>query len=81
MPSRSSTSSALATGFAGAAVLSGAAVIAVLHAGCEEPGALLVREDVVELVGGCVRADDLPVTPGGPGSAGAPGAPDAATQR
>ena len=81
MPSRSTTSSALATGFAGALVLSSAAVIAVLHAGCEEPGAFLVHDDVVELVGGCVRADDLPVVPGESGLAELPDASDPAVQR
>lgn len=84
MPSRSWSSNALATGFAGAVVLSSAAVVAVLHAGCEEPGSLLVREDVVELVGGCVRADDLPVAPGEPELTELPDASDtsdAAVQR
>ncbi|GAA4612642.1 hypothetical protein [Saccharopolyspora hordei] len=52
----------LVTGFATAAALSGAAVLAVLQSGCDDPGTYLVRDDVVELIGGCLEPDDLPVT-------------------
>ncbi|MER7015626.1 hypothetical protein ABT324_29680 [Saccharopolyspora sp. NPDC000359] len=53
----------LVTGVVTAAALSGAAVFAVLRSGCEDPGSYLVRDDVVELIGGCLQPDDLPVTP------------------
>lgn len=54
----------LVTGIATATILSGAAVFTVVHAGCGEPGTYRVREGVVELVGGCITPEDLPVTPG-----------------
>lgn len=55
----------LVTGVATATALTGAAVLTVLHAGCEDPGAYRFdRAGVVELVGGCITAEDIPVTPG-----------------
>ncbi|MBE9375615.1 hypothetical protein IQ251_14270 [Saccharopolyspora sp. HNM0983] len=81
MPARTSTSSALATGFAGAVLLTGTAVLAVLHAGCDDPGAFLPRDGAVELVGGCLRSDDLPVVPGESGPAELPDGSDPAVQR
>ncbi|MFD0919181.1 hypothetical protein [Saccharopolyspora rosea] len=57
----------LVTGIVAAAALSGAAVFAVLHSGCDDPGAYRAHDGVVELVGGCLQPDDLPVTPKAPG--------------
>ncbi|MFC7341919.1 hypothetical protein [Saccharopolyspora griseoalba] len=56
----------LATGLLTAAVLSGAAALVVLQSGCEEPGAYLERDGVIELVGGCLQPSDLPVVPQNP---------------
>ncbi|RCW40011.1 hypothetical protein DFQ14_11394 [Halopolyspora algeriensis] len=56
----------LATGIAMATVLSGAAVFAVVHAGCDNPGIYRVHDGVVELVGGCITPEDIPVTPDDP---------------
>ncbi len=54
----------LITGIAAATALSGAAVLAVAHSGCQDPGAYRSRDDgVVELIGGCLQPDDLPITP------------------
>ncbi|MFR9729985.1 hypothetical protein ACL03H_12205 [Saccharopolyspora sp. MS10] len=53
----------LAGGVAAAAILSATAVFAVSQAGCEDPGSYRQRDGVVELIGGCVRAEDLPVGP------------------
>ncbi|MER7081094.1 hypothetical protein SAMN02982929_03807 [Saccharopolyspora kobensis] len=53
----------LVTGVLTAAALSGAAVFAVLQSGCDDPGSYQVRDDAVELIGGCLRPDDLPVNP------------------
>ena len=56
----------LATGLLTAAALSGAAALAVLQSGCEDPGSYLERDGMVELVGGCLQPTDLPVTPQDP---------------
>lgn len=61
----------LVTGVVTAAALSGAAVFAVLQSGCEDPGSYRVRDDVVELIGGCLKPDDLPVSPRPPADLGA----------
>ncbi|MGP4019703.1 hypothetical protein [Saccharopolyspora sp. 5N708] len=53
----------LVTGIVAAAALSGAAVLAVLNSGCDEPGAYRSNDGVVELIGGCLKSDDLPVSP------------------
>ncbi|MGW1676493.1 hypothetical protein [Saccharopolyspora sp. NPDC002376] len=60
----------LVTGVATAAALSGAAVFAVLQSGCDDPGAYRVRDDVVELIGGCLQPDDLPISPRPPADLG-----------
>ncbi len=53
----------LITGFATATALSGVALFTVVSSGCDEPGRYEEREGVVELVGGCVSAEDVPVAP------------------
>ncbi len=53
----------LVTGIATATALSGAAVLTVASAGCEDPGRYRVRGGVVELVGGCVTRQDFPPAP------------------
>jgi hypothetical protein len=53
----------LVTGIAVATALSGAAVFTVFRSGCENPGRYQPHDGVVELTGGCIKADDLPVTP------------------
>ncbi|MBB5067330.1 hypothetical protein BJ969_000418 [Saccharopolyspora gloriosae] len=53
----------LVGGIALATVLSAAAVFAVAQSGCDDPGTYRERDGVVELIGGCVQAEDLPVTP------------------
>jgi hypothetical protein len=53
----------LVTGIAVATALSGAAVFTVVRSGCDEPGSYRTRDGVVELIGGCLTPDDLPVTP------------------
>jgi hypothetical protein len=53
----------LVTGIAVATALSGVAVFTVLRSGCENPGVYQPHDGVVELTGGCIKADDLPVTP------------------
>lgn len=53
----------LVTGVATAAVLCAVAVFAVVRAGCENPGFYQPRGGTIELVGGCLTAEDLRVTP------------------
>ncbi len=54
----------LITGLAVATVLSGAAVFTVVSSGCDQPGRYQTRADgMVELVGGCLTSNDLPVVP------------------
>lgn len=53
----------LVTGITTAAVLSGLAIITVAHAGCDNPGAYQPHNGVVELIGGCVAREDLPLVP------------------
>ena len=53
----------LVTGLAAATVLSGSALFAVVRSGCDDPGRYEERGGVVELIGGCVSAEDLPVSP------------------
>lgn len=62
----------LVTGITTAAVLSGAAVLTVVNAGCGDPGSYEFRGGAVELVGSCVQPDDLPITPQSPDSAPRP---------
>jgi len=55
--------------------LIGAAFFTVQHAGCDSPGHLAVSQGgVVQVVGGCVSAEDLvvPGTPWQPGTAPVP---------
>ena len=56
----------LATGLLTAAALSGAAALAVLQSGCEDPGSYREHDGVIELVGGCLQPSDLPVAPQNP---------------
>lgn len=53
----------LVTTAAVAAALTGAAVFTVDQAGCDDPGTWVIRGGTVELVGGCVDREDLPVAP------------------
>jgi hypothetical protein len=53
----------LVTGIAAATALSGAAVFTVIRSGCEDPGVYQFHDGVVELIGGCVQPQDLPVVP------------------
>ncbi|WP_243789946.1 hypothetical protein [Saccharopolyspora gloriosae] len=53
----------LVGGITVATVLSAAAVFAVAQTGCDDPGSYRERDGVVELIGGCVQPEDLPVTP------------------
>lgn len=46
-----------------AAVLTGAAAVTADRAGCDDPGSWVVRSTSVELVGGCLDSEDLPVAP------------------
>ncbi|MGW0890653.1 hypothetical protein [Saccharopolyspora sp. NPDC002578] len=68
----------LVGGVALATVLSAAAVFAVAQSGCDDPGTYRERDGVVELIGGCVQAEDLPVTPA-PQLGDAPHSPPADT--
>lgn len=54
----------LVAGIAAATVLSGAAVFTVVRSGCDDPGRYESRDGVMQLVGGCISEQDLPVTPG-----------------
>ncbi|TDD36940.1 hypothetical protein E1288_41155 [Saccharopolyspora elongata] len=69
------------TGFVTAAALSGAAVFAVLQSGCDEPGSYRSRDGVVELIGGCLKPDDLPVNPRQPADTRPLGSGDPALER
>jgi hypothetical protein len=73
---------ALASSVVVSAGLIGAAFFTVQHAGCDSPGHLAAGEDgVVQLVGGCVSAEDL-VVPGAPASpATVPAAPGSGLRR
>ncbi|MGH3907874.1 MAG: hypothetical protein ACRDTE_27405 [Pseudonocardiaceae bacterium] len=46
-----------------AALLAGAAVVTADQAACDEPGSYVFAPGGVELVGGCLHSDDLPVAP------------------
>jgi hypothetical protein len=46
-----------------AALLACAAVVTANQAGCDEPGSYVIAPGGVQLVGGCLRSDDLPVAP------------------
>jgi hypothetical protein len=48
---------------AAAALLSGAAVVTVQQAGCDDPGQYVQYDGGYELVGGCLEPGDLPVGP------------------
>jgi hypothetical protein len=54
---------------AAAAALTGAAVFTVADAGCTHPGRYVQHDGVVELVGGCVDQDRLPVPAARPAQA------------
>jgi len=58
-----------------AAVLTGAAAVTADRAGCADPGSWVVRSGSVELVGGCLDSENLPVAP--PPARPAPDAPPA----
>ena len=47
-----------------ATALAGAAVFTVSNAGCADPGRYVQHDGHVELVGGCIDAQDLPQQPG-----------------
>lgn len=53
----------LVTGIVTATALSGAAVFTVVGAGCDDPGRYRPHGGVVELIGGCITREDLPVVP------------------
>ena len=53
----------LAVTAAAAAALTGAALVTVESAGCADPGRYVQQGPSVELVGGCLEPDDLPVAP------------------
>ncbi|MBP2340827.1 hypothetical protein JOF41_007005 [Saccharothrix coeruleofusca] len=54
----------LAGAVATAVALTGAAFFTVAHAGCEDSGRFVQREDgAVEFVGGCLDGHDLPTAP------------------
>ncbi|MBP2476360.1 hypothetical protein JOF53_005232 [Crossiella equi] len=46
-----------------AVALTGAAVFTVVRVGCQDPAEYKTHNGVVELIGGCVEKDDLPVGP------------------
>ncbi|HEY6424527.1 MAG TPA: hypothetical protein VIY28_15025 [Pseudonocardiaceae bacterium] len=46
-----------------AALLAGAAVVTAEGAGCDQPGRYVRVAGGVQLVGGCLNSDDLPVAP------------------
>ncbi|MCI2421592.1 hypothetical protein MOQ72_29580 [Saccharopolyspora sp. K220] len=71
----------LVTGIVTAAALSGAAVLAVLNSGCDEPGVYRAEDGVVELIGGCLKSDDLPVSPRHPTEVRPLGSTDPALER
>jgi hypothetical protein len=71
----------LVTGIVTAAALSGAAVLAVLESGCDEPGSYLSHDGVVELIGGCLKPGDLPVSPRHPADIRPLGSSDPALER
>ncbi|MER2093593.1 MAG: hypothetical protein ABS918_12645 [Saccharopolyspora rectivirgula] len=62
-PTPLTSTAALVAGIATASALSAAAVVAVLNAGCDDPGSYRWRGGAVELVGGCLQPEDLPVVP------------------
>lgn len=75
--SRSSTL-ALVSSIGVSACLIVAAFFTVQHAGCDDPGHVVIRSDgVVELVGGCIAAGDLavPGAPADPATTGSPPSP------
>lgn len=48
-----------------AALMAGAAVLTANQAACDEPGSYVPVPGGVQLVGGCLQEDDLPVGPPG----------------
>ena len=46
-----------------AAVLAFAALVTANQAACDDPGSYVLAPGGVQLVGGCLRSDDLPVPP------------------
>ncbi|GAA2797857.1 hypothetical protein [Crossiella cryophila] len=60
---RSSGALPLAVALSTAALLTGAAVFTVVRVNCHDPGKYVQHSGIVELVGGCVEQDDLPVGP------------------
>ncbi|SFS54771.1 hypothetical protein [Saccharopolyspora flava] len=71
----------LLTGAVMAAALSGAAVLAVLGSGCDDPGTYTEHDGVVELIGGCLHPSDLPITPQDPANTPDPGTADPSLAR
>lgn len=53
----------LIAGIAAATALSGAAVFTVFRSGCDTPGVYRAHDGIVELVGGCLKRNDLPAWP------------------
>ncbi|MCK2237088.1 MULTISPECIES: hypothetical protein [unclassified Crossiella] len=60
---RSSGALPLAVALSTAALLTGAAVFTVVRVSCHDPGQYVQHNGIVELIGGCVERDDLPVGP------------------
>ncbi|MBB5153492.1 hypothetical protein [Saccharopolyspora phatthalungensis] len=71
----------LVTGIVTATALSGAAVLAVLQSGCDEPGSYHSHDGVVELIGGCLQPGDLPVSPRHPTESRPLGSSDPSLER
>lgn len=57
----------LITGLAAATALAGAALFTVVGSSCNDPGQYEIRDGVVQLIGGCISREDLPVAPEEPG--------------
>lgn len=53
----------LAAALSAAALLTGAAVFTVVRVNCHDPAQYVQHNGIVELIGGCVGKDDLPVGP------------------
>ena len=60
---RSTGAVALASAAAAALTLAGVAVFTVTSAGCANAGEYVQNGTQIELVGGCLEADDLPPAP------------------
>ncbi len=67
--SASGALSVIVSALVAAGLVTGAAV-AVMSAGCDDPGRYVLRHGGYELVGGCLEPGDLPVPPAKPAPAG-----------